>query len=801
MNERGNYRAGWLMTQKKRYVKNAYLIVFSIVFFCGVVTSLALYHEEKQHLMLDENIATEQFITRLKDALAQYGREVAGVAIMVQSMDEPLTNPIFQRASRQLESTEKNNTLRVYFAKYVPHSQRDTYVTQQQGLAGLSAFQITPSEIRKEYLPLTYGYPFFTNPGFDLLSDTYSNRDVIQQIRSYQGFEMSELPTFSSEGVKQKTRSFALRRSIYIPLDNIKNRVTDEFGFYGIVGIIFEVNGLVRQLNVPGIRGVAYRIADITEGSQTPVWFADSRTDININAEHISHWEKGHFNTTNIYYGGRNWRVDTRNSSDLLGLIDWTLILGALILFTLLALLLSWYVRLLSNAYNQTLLLANEKIEIDGLTGLYSRYKIQKELDELIKTCELNANKLVVFFLDLDHFKTINDAFGHETGDKLLVKVAQRLKSVLPDKAIIGRLGGDEFLVLMVLDDKKACVFLERLCREVILQISQSYFVEGGTLNIGCSIGAALYPDYGQDAETLIKNADMAMYEAKSAGRATYYFYDGAMGARISRNMRIETRLRYALQNSLLELHFQPKVDLNTKECVGMEALLRWEDSELGTVSPMEFIPIAEQSGIILMLGEWVFEQTFKHLVIWKEQGVQVPPIAINCSAAQLKRPNFLSHLLSLLDKYQIDPSLLEIEVTESILIEDAKGCAELLRQVSKLGIKLAIDDFGTGYSSLSYLKDLPFHYVKIDQVFIRDFMEDSDHDALTRAIINLSHDLNLKVIAEGITRVDQMERLREYGCDIGQGYLFSKALGANSMASDPMIVALNEKQGDSFDG
>jgi EAL domain-containing protein (putative c-di-GMP-specific phosphodiesterase class I) len=225
-----------------------------------------------------------------------------------------------------------------------------------------------------------------------------------------------------------------------------------------------------------------------------------------------------------------------------------------------------------------------------------------------------------------------------------------------------------------------------------------------------------------------------------------------------------------------------------------MEALLRWEDAELGTVSPAEFIPIAEQTGIILALGEWVFEQAFRHIVEWQEQGISVPPIAVNCSAAQLKRVDFLPNLLALLDKYKIDPGLLEIEVTESILIEDAEGCAELLRQISRLGIKLAIDDFGTGYSSLSYLKDLPFDYIKIDQVFIRDITEDRNHAALTHAIIVLSHNLNLKVIAEGIANVDQLIMLQEFGCDIGQGYLFSKALGANSMGTDPMIVALNEK-------
>ncbi|GGN32491.1 MULTISPECIES: putative bifunctional diguanylate cyclase/phosphodiesterase [Marinomonas] len=467
---------------------------------------------------------------------------------------------------------------------------------------------------------------------------------------------------------------------------------------------------------------------------------------------------------------------------------------SSLWVFSFLALVLSFYTKKFLSNYDAVLDSVNKRIETDELTGLFSRYQIQQELNQLILSCHAQDKKLAACVLDLDHFKTINDAFGHEVGDKLLASVAQRLVFVCPPKAVIGYLGGDAFLVLLVLDSDQDKPYLVSLSKRVIDHVSQSYYVEALTLNIGCSIGVAVYPEFGLDAATLMKNADMAVYRAKSAGRATYYFYDGEMGRQFARNVRIETRLRQALQNESLEMHFQPKVDLMTERCVGMEALLRWNDAELGCVSPAEFIPIAEQTGVILPLGEWVFEQTFRHILEWQKQGIAVPPIAINCSAAQLKRADFLMKLLALLEKYQIDPSLLEVEVTESILIEDATICAELLNEMSHLGIKLAIDDFGTGYSSLSYLKDLPFHYVKIDQVFIRNIVNDKSHAALTNAIISLSHSLNLKVIAEGITSLEQLALLREYGCDIGQGYLFSKALGADSLASDPMIVALNEQ-------
>ncbi|MFI8621084.1 EAL domain-containing protein [Marinomonas sp. NPDC078689] len=797
MNEPVNHRDSWLVASTRRHVKHAYLIVFSIVFFCGITTCLALYHEEKQHILSDEQIAGDEFVALLKDALENYGKEVTSFSVMVQSINEALTYDIFQRASKQYESTEKNQSLRVYFAKYVPHDHLNAYLKQQRSLMGQMDFNITPRGAREGYLPLTYGYPFTSNPGFDLLEPSYVNHQVIQRIRSAKSLVMSQIMSIASGSESVKPDKFVLRRSIYLPLDNLKGRVTDELGFYGVIGVIFDVKGLKQQLESHSERGFSYRISDVSDDPEHPVWFADSSHGRDFDPNHEIYWSKGVYNTHVIDFAGRSWRVDTRYSSSFPSLVNWGLIIVAFVIFSLLAVLLSWYVKLLANAYNQALRLASDHIEIDELTGLFSRYKIQTELNTLIRRCRLKDQKLASFFMDLDYFKTINDAFGHETGDKLLIKVAQRLRSVLPDEAVIGRLGGDEFLVLLVLREHEKNAYLEGLCREVILQVSQSYFIDGRTLNIGCSIGVALYPDYGLDAETLVKNADMAMYEAKTAGRATYYFYDAQMGARLSRNVRIETRLRQALQDDVLELQFQPKVDLNTQKCVGLEALLRWEDSELGWVSPAEFVPVAEQTGIILLLGEWVFEQACKHIVVWREEGIQVPPIAVNCSAAQLKRPNFLAHLLGLLDKYKIDPSLLELEVTESILIEDAESCAELLRQVSQLGMKLAIDDFGTGYSSLSYLKDLPFHYVKIDQVFIRDIMEDPDHDALTRAIINLSHDLNLKVIAEGITRTDQLERLKSYGCDIGQGYLFSAALGASSMVNDPMIVALREQQED----
>ncbi|BFM47846.1 EAL domain-containing protein [Marinomonas sp. THO17] len=475
--------------------------------------------------------------------------------------------------------------------------------------------------------------------------------------------------------------------------------------------------------------------------------------------------------------------------------VNWLFVFSPMFILTPLGILLAVFSHYLIQLQASKLAAINEYLEVDPLTGLMSRYKIQQVLAEKVSQNKLEPQWLAIMVLDLDHFKTINEAFGHQVGDKLLVKVAQRLTSVFPDHAELGYFGGDAFLVILSAPEHLSTSCLDDVAKQVIKQISQSYFVDDLTLTIGCSIGIVTFPEFGSDPMTLIKNADMAVYEAKRSGRATHHYYSQAMGQRFVRNVQIETRLRHAIAENLLEMQFQPKVDLLTQQCIGMEALLRWCDEELGQVSPSEFVPIAEQSGIILPLGEWVFEQTLRHIVEWQKQGINVPPIAINCSAEQLKRSDFLPNLKALLERYQVDPRLIEVEVTESILIEDAASCAELLKEISQLGIKLAIDDFGTGYSSLSYLKDLPIDSVKIDQVFIRDITQDKNHQALTKAIINLGHDLGLKVIAEGISHDNQLAMLREMRCDVGQGYLFSKALAAKSMSSDPIIQALSREE------
>ncbi|ETX10316.1 diguanylate phosphodiesterase [Marinomonas ushuaiensis DSM 15871] len=775
------------MASSQHYVKSKkmHYVILAAVFLCGVVTSSTIYLEEYKHISFSQKEEGIYFTEKLNDGLSQQALVLSSIASLISSSKEDVSPEHF---TRYLQNLSIQFDAGFYFAQYVPANKKADYEAKQKNILKDDSFAIYPEGDRSGYLALGLGYPDKLSYGYDLLSSEYRYSVTISRARTSLAYVLSEPTNILLSGWESATGTdtFILRMPIYLPIDVRSYKLTDKFGFHGMVGTYFKINDLLKQNGLLKNDQMSYRIADVSD-SGSLVWFADSSSK-------ASAWEEGKYDTQKVYFAGREWRVDTRYSADIMSLIHWGSVVWPLVIFGFIALFLFFYMHKLSSAYYLALNLLNKRIETDELTGLASRYQIQQLLTELIKNNQKKDKWVATFVLNLDHFKTINDAFGHEVGDKLLVKVGQRLNSVLPDEAVVGYLGGDAFVVLLANSHEHDVCYLNVLAKEVIQQISQSYFVDGRTLNIGCSIGVAMYPEFGKDAVTLIKNADMAVYKAKTLGRATYHFYDGEMGKQFTRNVRIESRLRQALLHESFELHFQPKVDIMTERCVGMEALLRWNDDELGVVSPVEFIPIAEQTGIILALGEWVFEQAFRHIVEWQEQGICVPPIAINCSAAQLKRADFLPNILALLDKYKIDPSLLEIEVTESILIEDAEGCAELLRQISRLGIKLAIDDFGTGYSSLSYLKDLPFDYIKIDQVFIRDITEDKNHAALTHAIIGLSHNLNLKVIAEGISDVKQLIMLQEFGCDIGQGYLFSKAMGANSMGSDPMIIALNEK-------
>jgi diguanylate cyclase (GGDEF)-like protein/PAS domain S-box-containing protein len=423
----------------------------------------------------------------------------------------------------------------------------------------------------------------------------------------------------------------------------------------------------------------------------------------------------------------------------------------------------------------------------DALTGLGNRLLFKERLGLALAQARRNESAIGILFLDLDHFKRINDTLGHSVGDLLLQGVADRLVASVRDSdtvarttaadsaAAISRLGGDEFTIL--LSDVKDAQDLAKVARRVLETFARPFNLEGHEIVISGSIGIAAWPMDGDDVETLLRNADTAMYHAKDRGRNNYQFYTEAMNAVALSRLILEGKLRRALEHGELELHYQQKVSLSDGRTTGMEALLRWRDAELGMVLPDVFIPIAEETGLIVKMGEWVLREACRQLVRWRDAGHPTAPIAVNLSVHQFRSLRLVESVRRALQESGVDPSLLELEITESVLMRDAATVVSALRELRGLGIRISIDDFGTGYSSLSYLRQLPVDTLKIDRAFVSEIENSPDDAALTAAIISMGKALRLRVVAEGVETEAQRDLLTRWGCDEMQGYLIGRAL------------------------
>jgi diguanylate cyclase (GGDEF)-like protein/PAS domain S-box-containing protein len=413
----------------------------------------------------------------------------------------------------------------------------------------------------------------------------------------------------------------------------------------------------------------------------------------------------------------------------------------------------------------------------DSLTGLPNRSLLNDRLRSALAAARRHKEKAAVLFLDLDRFKIINDSLGHSIGDLLLKEVATRLKSLSREEDTVARIGGDEFLVVLpsIHESVDAAVTAERIARGM----DQEFIIEGRSFKVTCSIGISIFPEHGKDGETLIKNADAAMYSAKESGRYTFRFFTEEMSAQVVERLTLEHDLREALEKQKLFLVYQPQVSLLNGKTTGFEALLRWEHPEMGLVPPTRFIPIAESSGLIVPIGEWVLRTACVQARKWMDAGIQVPTIAVNVSAIQFQQEGFCEVVKSVLHDTALPPRCLELEITESLLLSTGDSIFSLLEELKRMGVNLAIDDFGTGYSSLSYLRQFPVSKLKIDGSFIRDVATNPDDAAITTAMIDMSKALNLKVIAECVETEAQMEFLRTRGCNEVQGYYFSQPLSA----------------------
>ncbi|WP_419149680.1 putative bifunctional diguanylate cyclase/phosphodiesterase [Pseudoalteromonas 'SMAR'] len=414
----------------------------------------------------------------------------------------------------------------------------------------------------------------------------------------------------------------------------------------------------------------------------------------------------------------------------------------------------------------------------DTLTDLPNRFLALERLSQLLLDAERNKEVAVVFFIDLDDFKKINDSLGHEVGDKVLIAAGNRLSQSLRKQDTVARLGGDEFIVLM--GGFKSVAAVTPVAEKLVKQFQQPLAVMGREFNISISLGVAVYPDDARTPTDMLSHADTAMYSAKNLGRNTYCLFNQTMGRQLNRRLEIEEALRVALHKGEFEVFYQPQFNISDRSIFGAEALLRWHSEQLGPVSPDEFIPVAEQSGLIIDIGDWVLFQAIQQSLSWQQTLHPDFRIAINLSPRQFKEPSLVAKVAALLNDTPMEKRHIELEITEGVLISGQSKARTVLDQLHGLGLTLSLDDFGTGYSSLNYLRHFPFDVLKVDKSFINDMQSSTESMALVKTIITMAHDLSMTVVAEGVETVEQLLTLQQLDCDFGQGYLISKPLSSS---------------------
>jgi diguanylate cyclase (GGDEF)-like protein len=416
----------------------------------------------------------------------------------------------------------------------------------------------------------------------------------------------------------------------------------------------------------------------------------------------------------------------------------------------------------------------------DILTKLPNRMLLEDRVQQAVEECRRSGGHCAVLFIDLDRFKTLNDSLGHFAGDVVLRTVADRLRAMVRQADTVSRLGGDEFVVLL-----KHVALIEDAAdvgRKLMQALSVPIRLDEHELRIGSSIGISVFPHHGDNAARLIANADAAMYHVKKSGRSSVAFFMPEMSTFFPKRLALENELRAALERQEFLLHYQPKVDMRTGRIVGMEALARWQHPQKGLVLPSDFIPFAEETGLIVPLGKWVLQEACRQNRAWQKSGLADLSVAVNISGVQFLQRDLVETVAEALEKSGLEPRYLELEITESVVMENAPEAVVMLKELHDMGVGLSIDDFGTGYSSLNYLKRFPIHKLKIDQSFIRDICAGSEDAAIVQAIITLAHGLQLRVVAEGVERTDQLEFLRTLDNDEYQGFLYSKPLPAREM-------------------
>jgi diguanylate cyclase (GGDEF)-like protein len=423
----------------------------------------------------------------------------------------------------------------------------------------------------------------------------------------------------------------------------------------------------------------------------------------------------------------------------------------------------------------------------DGLTDLPNRILLNDRLTQSIALAHRRQRKLALLFLDLDHFKYINDSLGHAMGDRLLSAVAKRLRECVRGSDTVSRQGGDEFVILLsqVMHPQDAATSADK----ILLALSKPYRIDEYDMSITASIGIVTYPDDGAEAEVLLKNADFAMYQAKDSGRNNYQFFKSDLNVTALERQAIENDLRHAIERKELVLHYQPKVNLASGAISGVEALLRWRHPLRGLLHPSQFMSVAEEFGLIVPIGRWVLREGCRQARAWQDSGLAPIRVAINVSAVELRTKQYVEGVRTVLKETGLGPRYLELELTETFLVQDTSSTVVVLEALKSMGVQLALDDFGTGYSSLSSMRRFPIDTLKIDQSFVRNLTTDADDASIVSAVISMGSSLHMGVVAEGVETRDQLAMLRERNCPEGQGYLFGHPMVAEGIVP---LLSLN---------
>jgi diguanylate cyclase (GGDEF)-like protein len=436
----------------------------------------------------------------------------------------------------------------------------------------------------------------------------------------------------------------------------------------------------------------------------------------------------------------------------------------------------------------------------DALTDLPNRVLLRDRLEQAMSRAHREGSCVAVLFLDLDRFKSINDSLGHVAGDEFLREMAVRLTRQLREGDSVIRFGGDEFIIVVpdIPSDMHIIATISKVCENVLAAIVEPFSLEGHEIKISGSVGVSLYPQDADNFDDLLKNADTAMYHAKAQGRDNYQFYAHDLNAAAMKHFNLQNNLHRALENDELDLFYQPKVDLQSGKLVGAECLIRWRHPELGLVSPSHFIPIAEDTGLIAPIGDWVLRTACAQNRVWLDRGLPAVRMAVNLSPRQFHSRNLVANVGEILEETQLPVQLLELEVTEGAIMTDIDRTVSTLNALNRMGVRIAVDDFGTGYSSLAYLAQFPLDVLKIDQSFVRDVVDRSDVACVVTAIVGLAHSLDLEVVAEGVENPEQLEFLRALGCEEIQGYLSGRPLSADQF--EKLLTRNEEKPFDVFE-